>query len=254
MSLVQRYNGICYGGEYYSLLDVAGDGNCMYNAIFLSEYPNVEDHMALRTTTMSKILEWHLAGNLDVTKVFDFFKTSADGRFSQWIAEHQRSGVWGTTMVMCFVSMVHSFNIKSINNSLGGFVPFDAHATLIELGLEKYVTMKSPAVCIYHHVFRQVYTPCINCNHFALMAHQIRATRKLGNYYFLGGSMTTGNETICIDQPPSTNLEQPIIKQENNDSNKRQKTEGDSESSECVQNESEKKSHQKKQSLRSWRV
>jgi len=80
---VQRYNGICYEGQHFVLVDVIGDGSCLYHAIALDEKVNINDHMALRSSTLSEVYEWYRSGVMAVTKVFNVFKTAADGTFSQ---------------------------------------------------------------------------------------------------------------------------------------------------------------------------
>ena len=141
----------------FKLIDVPGDGNCLYHSLVCSGVIE-RSSASLRSETFKHVLETWRNGCSFVKMLYASY--SKDIPLSQYVQEQNKNGKWGSTLNMCFVSIAFGFNIVSVSNTNGGlkhFLVYDYFCTLNHTC--DYVLTDAPTIWLYHHLYKNPSCP-----------------------------------------------------------------------------------------------
>ena len=143
------FKGILFNNIKFKLIDVLGDGNCLYHSL---EKSGIIDKSFdyLRSETFERILEIWKNGCNFVKKLYASYGKNIP--LSHYAKQQKQDGRWGSTLDMCFFSIVFSVNIVSISNTSGGLKQFSVYDCFRTLSNTcNYVLDDAPTIWIYHH-------------------------------------------------------------------------------------------------------
>ena len=85
----------------------------------------------------------------------------------EYASEMKESGKWGSTLDMCFISIVFGVNIVSISNTKGGLIPFSVFDYFRTLDTScSYILDHAPTIWLYNHLYKQPFVASVVLNHF----------------------------------------------------------------------------------------
>ena len=94
------FKGIEYNKFKFKLIDVPGDGNCLYHSLVCSGVIE-RSSVSLRLENFKCVLKNWQNGSGFVTTLNALY--SKDIPLLQYTAEQKQNGKWGSTLDMCFV-------------------------------------------------------------------------------------------------------------------------------------------------------
>ena len=159
-----NFKGIEYNGIKFKLRDVPGDGNCLYHSIVCS---NVIQRTSaqLRSETYKCVLEIWRGGCDFVDALYESYGKLIP--IVQYTSEQKENGKWGSTLDMCFVSIVFGVNIVSVSNTTGGLNHFSVFDYFCAFDITcNYILDGAPTIWLFHHLHKQPFVPSLVLNNF----------------------------------------------------------------------------------------
>ena len=152
-----NFKGIEYNGIKFKLRDVPGDGNCLYHSIISSKLIE-RTSFQVRCETYDQIFDIWNGGCDFVDAVYSSYGKPVP--IAQYVSEQKVCGKWGSTLDMCFVSIVFGVNIVSISNTLGGLNYFSVYEYFRTFNLTcNYIVDDAPTIWLCHHLYKRPFVP-----------------------------------------------------------------------------------------------
>ena len=162
-----NFEGIEYNGIKFKLHDVPGDGNCLYHSIISSNLIQ-RTLFQVRCKTYNQIFDIWNGGCDFVDAVYSSYGKPVP--IAQYASEQKVCGKWGSTLDMCFVSIVFGVNIVNISNTIGGLNHFSVYEYFCTFDLTcNYIVDDAPTIWLYHHLYKKLFVPSGISNHFCCL-------------------------------------------------------------------------------------
>ena len=114
---------------YFMLIDVPGNGNCLYHSLIQSNKFCTSNHRLLRTDIFNKAKAL-LLQNDDITVHLQQLYRSLTDYESTSFAEHceiqKENGRWGKELDMVLITLFHKVRVVSYSNLTSGIRKFDS--------------------------------------------------------------------------------------------------------------------------------
>ena len=102
------------------VIDIPGDGNCLYRALSYFQYKNQQDYARVRNEIVDFVRNKY---DLSDTKLDDHIVFATDApekeyrNWGNWVEEQVKDGVWGDFLTLELASRLYKTNIKIYNEN-----------------------------------------------------------------------------------------------------------------------------------------
>ena len=156
-------------GNYFSFVDVPGDGDCFYHSVL--KHPHMTDRFhtvqALRLYLRNSVINSFQSDQF-LQRLFQNEQTD----FNQWCSTITTLGIWGKTIDKLILSYFTKIAIVTIGNYCSGFWVSDTRVDLNTIYKLQEDLTKFGIIHIYHHKYGcplERSESSDECNHFAYL-------------------------------------------------------------------------------------
>ena len=156
-------------GNYFSFVDVPGDGDCFYHSVL--KHPHMTDRFhtvqALRLYLRNSVVNSFQSDQF-LQRLFQNEQTD----FNQWCSTITTLGIWGKTIDKLILSYFTKIAIVTIGNYRSGFWVSDTRVDLNTIYKLQEDLTKFGIIHIYHHKYGcplERSESSDECNHFAYL-------------------------------------------------------------------------------------
>lgn len=154
-----KFDAVKYQEQFFELIDVPGDNSCFYHAIVRNDILKERNPQNLRANTVAKSRQLYLYGTPREKMVMSLIYRNLGNKgddLLHHLDRQQNSNEWGTTIEMCFISIIYGVNVCSISNTMTGFHLFDTHLCFNKLlRMDDYVVKGTSKIWLYHHALNR---------------------------------------------------------------------------------------------------
>jgi len=155
-------------GNIFKLVDVVGDGNCLFHSVVKSEHINISQHDDFRNYLV-RTIEEIVASPENHQPVLDLFRRiTGRGKITEWLDQIRKSNTWGDEKVGLFIAYIYNVNVVIISNLKNVFHLIDVKL-FSKVHQIQLITDAINTIYLYHFTFHQPFTPSTLPNHFGFL-------------------------------------------------------------------------------------